>query len=378
MVKLPSNDPYCFLRLWRYLCPKTAAKTSVEPDARDVRATFVPLIEASFIALRRSFRLDEGYLTEANQVFGDPSGIGLNGTPGTENSVNRTRGAAARFAGLGHRPAVEVLRSHLLNEVSGVAGGLPRCAIKRYGGHFWGWHLPGMRSPIVLDQDEVAKFGIKRSAMKGEYQVQFQIKYEPDFLAADQMTSEDVAELQGAKICFKVWRANTALVDWLPLRQCKPTNALLYQYREAMSVLRLAGAAPKETAKKTVKTRKEDSDLSGWGEATHLARARLLQSLADRRFYAKGYGGTSRWETKAGIKVKQVNIVDLKLPQKVGRWRKTSLRLGFLPYVGDRCHVRIKIGREGIAVATRSQNQSPDVGQPSRASCAKLNTRQGR
>lgn len=94
LVKLPSNDPYSFLRLWRYLCPKTAAKTSVEPEAKDVRATFISLIEASFIALRRTFRLDEDYSIEGNEVFGNPSGVGLNGTSGTKVSVNRTRGSA--------------------------------------------------------------------------------------------------------------------------------------------------------------------------------------------------------------------------------------------------------------------------------------------
>jgi hypothetical protein len=217
-----------------------------------------------------------------------------------------------------------------------------------------------MRSPIVLEQESVAQFNIKRSAKDGEYKVQLQLKYEPDFLAFDHLTSDEAAELQGAKIYFKVWRANTALAGWLPLRRCKPTNALLYLYREAMSVLRLTGAAPKETAKKTGKNQKSASDDSGWDQATLLARARLLQSLADGRFYAKGYAGTSQWESKAGHKVKEVNVVDIQVPQKVGKWRKTSLRLGFLPFAGDRCHVWVKVGREGITVATRSQDQAKE------------------
>lgn len=45
----------------------------------------------------------------------------------------------------------------------------------------------------------------------------------------------------------------------------------------------------------------------------------------------------------------------LKIPQKVGKWTSTSL---FVTYAGVRCHAWVRVGRESIAIATRSQNQS--------------------
>ncbi|PWN23171.1 hypothetical protein BCV69DRAFT_111052 [Microstroma glucosiphilum] len=133
LVGFPVSDPDWFRRLWTRLCPITAASWEQPLDSGDIRETFTSLVEASFIALRQSFPKNEQYTEERTAIFGALAGVkGLNETPGTEDTVNKSRGGRQFYAGAGLHPAVDRLQSHLTNEVRGKAGGLPQPKLKSH------------------------------------------------------------------------------------------------------------------------------------------------------------------------------------------------------------------------------------------------------
>ncbi|PWN23169.1 hypothetical protein BCV69DRAFT_297118 [Microstroma glucosiphilum] len=69
----------------RQSCPDTAAERRKPLSATSVRAIFVSLIEAAFIALRGTYRRSAEYSSDAHAVFGTSVGtVPLNGTPGTK------------------------------------------------------------------------------------------------------------------------------------------------------------------------------------------------------------------------------------------------------------------------------------------------------
>lgn len=148
LVPIPSALPQWFRSLWRHLPPPRTALQYSEPLSSIVmRSSFVSMVEAAFIALRRSFRKHRPYEEIADQTFRTPAGtIGLNSTPGTENNTAYVLGLLHFYAG--YRPAVEILRSQLLNQLAVEPGGLPQPRLKKRDkydktGHVWSWRLPG-------------------------------------------------------------------------------------------------------------------------------------------------------------------------------------------------------------------------------------------
>lgn len=174
LVGFPVNDPEWYRGGWTSLCPTTAANCMEPLDSEDIRATLNSLVEATFIALCQSFEKDAQYTKECAAVLGIRSGVkGLNGTPGTETAVQRYRGHRQHYGGPGLRPAFDVLRSNLLDEIRGEAGGLPRLTLKKSskGNNSWVWRLPGMTKSIVLPQEDANLFGMELDAPEGEYQL---------------------------------------------------------------------------------------------------------------------------------------------------------------------------------------------------------------
>lgn len=291
LVGIPSFDPHWFYSLWEHLCPDTIADWDKPLSATAVRATFVSIIEAAFIDLCRTFRLDDEYDAEAHKVFGSPTTtVPLNGTPGTENAVARVVALVSNT--LGYRPSVDVLRSRLLNEVKDEKGGLPRLTLKKIskGNISWGWRLPGMAGTLVLPQKDANSFGMRSDAPSGEYQLELRVEYEGGFLTINTPTSEEAAELEGVKIELKSRNKEAALGGWLPLRNRRPLRALSHLYKKTMAALREAGLPPVQPLQEqNIRSLPhQDTDEAGWETGGLLAHRRLVQSLADGVFYARG------------------------------------------------------------------------------------------
>lgn len=112
-------------------------------------------------------------------------------------------------------------------------------------------------------------------------------------MTISQITSEEAAEVNGVKISFKIHKGEAACGGWYPLRARKPTDSLMYLLREARAALRLVGLASEDDT--TDRKPHRGCDEAGW-ETGHLrAYNRLMQSLADGRFYARGSTDTSKW-----------------------------------------------------------------------------------
>lgn len=311
------------------------------------------MVEAAFIALRGSFRKYQPYEELADKTFGTPAErIGLNSNFGTEDNAARVEGLLAYFRN--YRPALDILRLQLLNEVAGEAGGLPRLPLKKLHkqSKLWGWVLPGMSSKVVLTTEDAGLFSVSSDAAAREYEIELQVAYEAEFVAIEQLTAREAAELRGVKVSFKIYKGAAALGGWWPIRMHKASKSALYLHQEAMAALRLYGTAPEQPVQEEPKTSR--NDRAEWDSKRVLAEDRLLQSLADGRYYTRSYSSIQKWDTVSkGVQSLPVNKLEIKVPEKEGPWRRMVFALGFLPFAGDRCHTWVRVDQNGLAVATR-------------------------
>lgn len=372
LVPIPSAAPGWFRCLWHRLCPQTSSNWNEPLRSLAIRSTFVSTVEAAFIALRRSFRKHPPYEQLADQTFGTPAGtIGLNSTPGTEDNAARVEGVLAYFKK--YRPAVDVLRSQLINEVAGEAGGLPRPALAVLfgpgGGTSLRWRLNGMPERVTLSHYDAELFSIDKRKHRRGYRMEFRVEYEADFVAIDQLTVAEATSITGTKISFKIWSGEAALGGWWPLRSRKATPEVMFLYKEATDAVRLCGGVPEIMQEATEDTPPQNEDRTGWDASDFLDLKRILQSLAEGRYYARAYSYTSTWETGEGHKEWTHNRVDILLPQKQGlrkagqkgKTEKLTLLLNFLPHAGERCHTWLRVNQQGFAAVTRPASEPREL-----------------
>lgn len=177
------------------------------------------MVEAEFIALRRTFCKHEPYEAAAHHRFRTPSRrSGLNSTPGTEDNAALVDGMLNYLTGL--RPSLKTLRSHLLNEISGETGGLPEASIVLQENGREGmlrWHLPSMDGYIFIADEDAALFKVRKGTEK-DFTIKLKVEFVPGFVAIDQLTSDEADEIDGPKVSFNIKKKDPEMGDRIPLR----------------------------------------------------------------------------------------------------------------------------------------------------------------
>lgn len=121
-----------------------------------------------------------------------------------------------------------------------------------------------------------------------------------------------------------------------------------------MATLRLIGLAPEERNEEVLARKRVPlDDRDEWDPKNLLNYERTMESLVEGRYYGRGYTHKTEWDTAQGHTIRPTNKASVHIPQKTGKQAKIQFQLGFLPYRGEHVHSWIRVGRDGIFVVTR-------------------------